>query len=237
MVRQILNRPKALMGLLLFTLMLAGGLTGQLQQSGGAGANTSVSSYPAAAPVSASLAGGRYYVTPPTLADGQMGALLVDTAGRLQVAGINSALPAGGNTVGAVNQAGTWSVNQGGTWTVQPGNTANTTPWFVRMVPLHGCSGNALQDVTQVDVATGAGSTLTSADTCVFRLYMNNKTASPVSVTIEDRQGTPVSYSTSFSLPGNSDVMREFGGIRFVSGVKITAGTASALNARLLGVQ
>lgn len=237
MVRQILDRPKALMGLLLFMLMLAGALMGQLQQSGGSGANTSVSSYPGAAPVSASLTGGRYYSTPPTLTDGQMGALLVDTAGRLQVASLNGALPAGANTIGGVNQAGTWSVNQDGTWTVQPGNTANTTPWFVKMVPLHGCSGNTLQDITQVDVAAGAGSTLTSADTCVFKLYLNNKTASPVTVTLEDRQGTPVSYSTSFSLPGNSDVMREFTGMRFVSGVKITAGTASALNARLLGVQ
>lgn len=33
------------------------------------------------------------------------------------------ALPAGANTIGNVNQAGTW--------TVQPGNTANTTPWLV----------------------------------------------------------------------------------------------------------
>ena len=191
------------MALALFVLMLAGGLMGQLQQSGGAS--------------------------------------------------INGPLPAGSNTIGAVNQAGTWtvnqagtwtvtqggawSINQGGTWTVQPGNTPNTVPWFVRMVPLHGCAGNTLQDVTQVDVATGAGSDLTSADTCVFRLYINNKTAAAVTVTIEDRQGTPVSYSTGFSLPANSDIMREFGGMRFVSGVKMTAGTAGALNARLLGVQ
>jgi hypothetical protein len=229
MVRKILNKPRLLMGLILFTLALAGGLMGQLQQSGGAGANTSVGAFPAPAPASATLTGGRYAATPPTIADGQMGALLVDTAGRLQVASINGALPAGGNTIGSVNQAGTW--------TVQPGNVANTTPWFVRTVPLHGCAGNTLQDLTLVDVATGAGSNLTTSDTCVFKLYINNKTPSPVSVTIEDRQGTPVSYSTSFSLPANSDIMREFSGMRFISGVKLTAGAASALNARLYGVQ
>jgi hypothetical protein len=237
MVREILNRPRALMALIFFVLLLASALMGQLQQSGGGGANASVGAYPAGAPANSTLAGGRYYATPPSLTDGQMGAILMDTAGRLQVAAINSALPAGGNTIGAVNQGGTWSVNQGGTWTVQPGNTANTTPWFVRTVPLHGCAGNTLQDITQVDVATGAGSNLTSADTCVIKLYLNNKTSAAVTVTLEDRQGTPVSYSTSFSLPGNSDVMREFSGMRFISGVKVTAGTASALNARLLGVQ
>ncbi|MBM3813447.1 MAG: hypothetical protein FJW20_17635 [Acidimicrobiia bacterium] len=245
MVRKMMDKPKLLLGLLLFVLALASTLMGQLQQSGGAGANASVGAYPAAAPASAALSGGRFYSTPPALTDGQMGAMLVDSAGRVQIASINNALPAGANTIGSVNQAGTWSVNQGGswsvnqsgTWTVQPGNTANTTPWFVRTVPMHGCAGNNLQDVTQVDVATGAGSNLTSADTCVFKLYVNNKSASPVTVTIEDRQGTPVSYSTSFSLPGNSDIMREFGGMRFVSGVKLTAGSAGALNARLYGVQ
>ncbi len=237
MVREILNRPRALMALIFIALLLASALMGQLQQSGGGGANGSVGAYPAAAPSNSTLTGGRYYATPATLTDGQMGALLLDTSGRLQMAGINAALPSGGNTIGAVNQAGSWSVNQSGTWTVQPGNTANTTPWFVRMIPLHGCAANTLQDITQVDVATGAGSNLTTADTCVFKLYLNNKSSSAVTVTLEDRQGTPISYSTSFSLPGNSDVMREFGGMRFVSGVKVTAGTATALNARLLGVQ
>ncbi|MBI3679055.1 MAG: hypothetical protein HY235_01395 [Acidobacteria bacterium] len=217
------------MALLILVLMLAGALMGQLQQSGGAGSNASVGSYPAAAPGSATLTGGRYYGTPPTLADGQMGALLVDTAGRLQVASINAQLPAGSNTIGGVNQAGTW--------TVQPGNTANTTPWFVKTIPLHGCAANTLQDITQVDVATGAGSSLTTADTCVFKLYLNNKTSAAVTVTLEDRQATPVSYSTSFSLPANSDLMRDFAGMKFISGVKVTAGSATALNARLLGVQ
>ncbi len=237
MVRKIMDKPRLLLGLILFVLALAGGLMGQLQQSGGAGANSSVAAYPAAAPTTATLGGGRYYVTPPTLADGQMGALLLDSAGRQQVAAINSALPTGSNTIGAVTQSGAWSVNQGGTWTVQPGNTANTTPWFVRTIPLHACAANTLQDITQVDVATGAGSSLTTADTCVFKIYANNKSASPVTLTIEDRQGTPVSYSTSFSLPANSDIMRDFSGMRFLSGVKVTAGTASTLNARLYGVQ
>lgn len=42
-------------------------------------------------------------------------------AGEAKVS-VTQPLPAGSNTIGGVNQAGTW--------TVQPGNTANTTPWL-----------------------------------------------------------------------------------------------------------
>jgi hypothetical protein len=128
-------------------------------------------------------------------------------------------------------------VSQSGTWTVQPGNTANTTPWFVRTVPLHACSGNTLQDIQQADVAITTGSNLTTADTCVFSIYIANKTATAVTATIQDRAGTPFVYSSTFTIPGNSDVTRQFSGMRFVSGVTIIAGTATSLNARLIGVQ
>jgi hypothetical protein len=131
----------------------------------------------------------------------------------------------------------TVAATQSGTWTVQPGNTANTTAWLVKTVPVHGCSGNTVQDISTVNVATGAGSDLTTADTCVFRLYVNNKTSSAVNVTVEDRQGSPVNYATTFSLPGNSDRFWDFNGMKFTTGVRVIAGTATAINARLIGVQ
>lgn len=111
------------------------------------------------------------------------------------------------------------------------------TVGVVRTIPLHGCAGNTLQDVKQLDVATGAGSAITTADTCVFYVYANNKTANPVTLTIRDRQGTPFEYSTSFAVPANSDVKREFDGHRFILGVTAIAGTAASLNLVLMGVQ
>lgn len=163
-----------------------------------------------------------------------------------QVAG--NAVNTGNGTVGtgtlrvtiASDSTGSVAATQSGAWTVQPGNTANTTPWFVKTVPLHGCSGNTLQDVTQVDVATGAGSDLTTADTCVFNLWIANKTNSAVTVRVEDGQGTPVVYlggNADFSIGPNSAINLPYDGMKFTGGVTLVAGTATALNARLRGVQ
>lgn len=213
--------------LLAILLMASLALWGQLQQSGGAGSNASVGNNAATAPGSSTSAGGKVTTAAPTYTNNTMDALSLTTGGALRVDASATTQPV----------SGTVTANQGGSWTVLPGNTANTTPWFVKFVPLHGCAGNTLQDITQVDVATAAGSNLTTVDTCVFMLYLNNKTGSAVTATIQDRQGTPVSYSTSFSIPGNSDVIRTFDGMKFVTGVTVIAGTGSALNARLRGVQ
>lgn len=129
------------------------------------------------------------------------------------------------------------AVSQSGTWTVQPGNTANTTPWFVKSVPYSSCAGTTVQDVTQVDVATGAGTALTSADTCVELLYLTNKTTSNATATVRDKNGTPFGYLETFVLPGNSALALDFKLLKFTAGVQVIAGTASALNARLKGIQ
>jgi hypothetical protein len=128
-------------------------------------------------------------------------------------------------------------VTQSGTWTVQPGNTANTTPWLIKTVPMHGCTGNTIQDITQADVATGAGSDLTTADTCVFSIAIANVTTTAATVTLRDRQGTPIEYVEGTTVPGNSVMIFDFSGMKWVTGVKAIAGTASAINARLIGVQ
>jgi len=72
----------------------------QLQQSGGGGSNASVGATGAAAPTSATLAGGAFNSTLPTLANGQMGALQVDSSGRLLVASVAGALATGSNVIG-----------------------------------------------------------------------------------------------------------------------------------------
>jgi len=88
-----------------------------------------------------------------------------------------TALPAGSNTIGSVNQAGSWTVQQGsppwsvsesGTWTVQPGNTPNTTPWLFSI----GQGGNtaAVNSSGQLSV-TGGGAADEAAFTAGFSQF------------------------------------------------------------------
>ena len=63
-----------LMSLLISTLTFTP-VMAQLQQSGGGGSNASVGSTGATAPTSATLTGGAFNTTLPTLTNGQMGAV------------------------------------------------------------------------------------------------------------------------------------------------------------------
>lgn len=201
----------------------------QLNQSGGSsasGSNASVGTYPATAPASATLTGGQFNTSPPTLTNGQMGTVQLDSSGSVKVA------PQGTTTV-----SGTVATTQSGTWTLQPGNTANTTPWFVKVIDNHTCSGNTTIDTTTVSVATSAGTDVTTSDTCVDAIYVSNKTGSAATLTVRDRQGTPVEYATAFSIPANSILRLDFGFHKFTTGVNLVAGTATALNAITKGVQ
>lgn len=133
----------------------------------------------------------------------------------------------------------TVAATQSGTWTVQPGNTPNTTPWVVETISYNSC-GATLQDTTQVDVATGGGSAMEATTTCVESIYITNKTASPCTVQIQDAAGTPVVWvggTEDFSVPAASTIRWDFDGKSFTDGVTVIAGTASCLNASLMGVQ
>ena len=108
----------------------------------------------------------------------------------------------------------------------------------IRTAPITSCSpGTTAVDATATDVAIGAGTDILVVTTCVTSIYVNNKTASACTITIADRAGGPFNYVTTFSVPGNSDVTRQFFGKSFTTGVKLTAGTAACLNAALTGYQ
>src|SRR5579871_1785087 len=70
--------------------------------------------------------GGVFNSTQPTVTNGQIvdgqysarGAAIVATGVDAFNVTVTTALPAGGNTIGAVNQAGSWNVGQSGTWNV-----------------------------------------------------------------------------------------------------------------------
>ena len=224
-------------------LFIIGRINAQLQQSGGAGSNASVGSNAATPPTSSTMAGGSVTTAAPSYTTGQMDKLSLNTAGGLRVdgSGVTQPVSISGNQAVNVAQMNGVTPLMGngvtGTGSTRVTVASDNTPFVVKTVPIHGCAGNTVQDIQQVDVATGAGSNLTTADTCVFWISVNNKTASPVTATIQDRAGTPVVYSTTFSVPPNSDVLRQYSGKKFTTGVTVISGTASALNAFLMGVQ
>lgn len=167
--------------------------------------------------------------------DRVLGASLRRTGAGGSVELLGQQLMAASIPVAIASDQGSFAVTVSGTATVTQG-AAGAAPWFVKQIPLHGCAGVALQDISATDVAIGAGTAMTAADTCVFTLYVNNKTANNVTVTVQDN-GVPFVYSNAFVLPGYSDRFWQFNGMKFLTGVKLIAGTAASLNARLIGVQ
>jgi hypothetical protein len=162
---------------------------------------------------------------------------------------------------------GTVAATESGTWTVQPGNVANTTAWkvdgsavtqpvsgtvtvnalpggtnsigIVRAAPA-GCTQSTNFTSSTVGVAISAGTSVTSTTTCVAMVYVNNTTNSSVTFRLQDKAGTPVIWiggNADFSIPANSNVMFPLGGVVFTSGITAIAGTASALNLQVDGLQ
>jgi len=219
-------KPTARLLAVLLMVVLAGTVWesthAQMQQSGGAGSNASVGSTGAPAPASATLAGGAFNSTLPTLSSGQMGAVQVDSNGRLLLGSIANGLPAGSNNIGNVTVAGA----------LPAGNNAIGT---VRMDPLTSCGTTIFDSGITTIPTTEAAATATA--TCVQAVYINNLTSSAQTFSIKDNQGTSVVYVNAFSLPANSNMLLTFGGIKFSGGVRWVATNASAVNAQILGYQ
>lgn len=223
-------KPVVRVVLILLVIVVAGTIwntRAQMQQSGGAGSNASVGSTGATAPTSATLAGGAFNTSLPTLTNGQMGAVQLDSSGRVLVGSIAGALPTGANTIGAISNAGfnvTGSLPAGA-------NSIGT----VRVDPLTSC-GATIYDSGITTVPTTEAAATTTA-TCVQAIYVNNLTASAQTFSIKDNQGTPVVYVNAFSLPANSNMLLTFGGIKFSGGVRWVATNATSVNAQILGYQ
>ena len=208
-------------GIGVFLLMVAGSLMGQLQQSGGASSNASVSATGATAPASATLHGVSYNSSLPTLSSGQMGALQSDANGRLLVASIAGALPTGGNTIG----------NVGVTGALPAGTNVLGT---VTTIPKTACGTTVLsQPLAAVPTTVGV---VASATTCVTIVALNNTTAGTLTVTVSDNQGSPINDILTFSIPAYSQVIQPLGGVQFTSGVKWVASNTGVTGA-VLGYQ
>ncbi len=88
----------------------------------------------------------------------------------------------------------------------------------------------ALAAVPTVATAV-AGST-----TCVVVIVMNNTTASALTVTVSDNQGTAVNDVLTFSIPASSQLIQPLYGVQFTSGIKWNA-SATGVTGAVLGYQ
>lgn len=117
------------------------------------------------------------------------------------------------------------------------GGTSNVG--LVRTLP-SACTQSTNFQNTTVGVATGAGTSVTSTTTCVSLMYANNITNSAVTLRVQDKTGTPIIWvggNADFSIPANSNLTVPMGGVPFTGGITAIAGTASAVNLQVNGVQ
>ena len=217
-------KPWRFLALVVIASLLVSSLTftpvfAQLQQSGGT--NPSVSTTGTAPPGSATLMGGSVTTAAPSYTTGQMSALSLNLAGGLRVDGSGVTQPV----------SGTLSIN------ALPNGTNNVG--LVRIIP-SACTQSTNFANSTVGVATGAGTTVTSTTTCVTYAYANNITNSAVTLRLADRQGTPVIWlggAADFSIPANSNMRIPVDGVTFTTGITAIAGTASAINLQINGLQ
>jgi len=191
----------------------------QLQQSGGGPSAVTVTS----GTVTANQ-GGTWTVQPGNTAN-TTAWLVTGTGGTFPVTGTfwQATQPISGsisNTAFAVN-AGTAIIG------------------VVRTVP-GSCTQTTFFTNSTAQVATGAGTTVTSTTTCIISAFANNITNSAVTLRLADKQGTPVIWlggNADFTIPANSNISIPVAGVVFTSGITAIAGTASAVNLQVQGLQ
>lgn len=140
---------------------------------------------------------------------------------------INAALPAGGNAIGSITNTA-FGVS---------GGVANIG--IVRDAP-SSCTQSTNFTQSTVGVATGAGTSITSTSTCVTKVYVNNITNSAVTFRLQDKTGTPIIWvggNADYTIPANSNASFPLDGVVFTGGITAIAGTSSALNLQVSGLQ
>jgi hypothetical protein len=236
----------------------------QQQQSGGGGSSVSIS---AALPSGANVVGkvGIDQTTPGTTnlvsigSNGTVGLLAganlvgkvgIDqtTPGTTNGVQVNAALPAGANVIGhVINDASSAVIghviaDSGSTTAVTalPALAAGTNNiGFVRTLASP-CTQSTNFTLSTAGVATGAGTSVTSTTTCITKAYANNITNSAVTFRLADKTGTPIIWvggNADFTIPANSNVSFPLEGVTMTGGITAIAGTASAINLQISGVQ
>lgn len=204
---------KTTIGILLVTLLALSGIASTAQQNVSGGGAVSI------------VQGGN--------------TAIVTAAGAQKVDGSAVTQPVSGPLTDAQLRATPVPIS--GTVTSSMGALVNGTAniGIVRTVP-SSCTQATPFANTTAQVATGAGTTVTTTTLCVTFAYANNITNAPVTLRLADRQGTPVIWfggNADFSIPANSNIRIPIDGVTFTSGMTAIAGTASAVNLQINGVQ
>lgn len=83
---------------------------------------------------------------------------------------------------------------------------------------------------TQLSVVPNADTALTSKNAVLFGIHVCNVTGTAATLTVKDKQSTPVRLLQAYSIPANSFVHIDFPeGVPMTGGVNWSSGTASAL--------
>lgn len=192
----------------------------QLQQSGGAGSSVTITgSLPtgsnvighvindAGAAVIGHVIVDTTSTTAVTQATGTNLHTVVDSGTITAVTGITNALPAGANSIGTV-----------------------------RTAPLTSCGATVVDSgITAMPASTTAITGMSATATCMDKIYLNNTLSSAATCDVTDVTG-PISYVTAFSLPGNSNMLLLFGGIKFAGGAKWSC-SVGTVKGQALGYQ
>jgi hypothetical protein len=199
----------------LMALMGLGTLIAQLQQSGGPGSAVTITSGTVTA----------------TQATGSNLHVAVDSAPTTTVTGtITATQGTGSNLHVAVDSAPTTAVTLASLPALAPGSAVIGV---VNTIPKTACTNNTVESQALAAVPTSATSVF-AVTTCVTTIVLNNTTASPVTVTVTDAEGTPVNDVLTFSIPAYSQLIQPLGGVAFTSGVKWSA-SASGVTGAMLG--
>ena len=105
----------------------------------------------------------------------------------------------------------------------------------IRISPQTSCGTTVFDSGITSVPTTEAAATATAS--CVQAIYCNNLTASAQVFSIKDNAATPIVVVNGFSLPGNSNILLTFGGIKFNLGVRWVATNASSVNCQVLAYQ
>jgi len=114
-------------------------------------------------------------------------------------------------------------------------------------VPVKTVDGNGKERITAASgvaydsgmvAVTNSATTLTATTTTVQVIHCLNSTAGAVTLTITDNAGSPITYFPAVSMAANSVLVANYGttGLPY-AGVKLTAGSNSAITCRFIGVQ
>src|SRR6266576_1362788 len=153
--------------------------------------------------------------------------VFLPTYAQLQQSGggtvtITGSLPAGSNVIGHV-------INDASSAVI--GHVIVDTTSTTAVTQATGTNLHAVIDSGTVTANIAGG---------VTYAYANNITNSAVTLRIADKQGSPVIWlggNADFTIPANSNLRIPIDGVTFTSGITAIAGTSTAINLQINGLQ